>query len=395
MERNLKTVVAGHLCLDIFPSLEHLKAGEFMSLFQPGYLINVGKATLSTGGPVSNTGLALHILGIPTSLMGKVGDDLFGQTVISLIRARDPGLILGMIIDSATSTSYTVIVNPPGVDRIFLHHTGANDTFSEQDIPYDALADTVLFHFGYPPLMRRMYEKNGEELALIMRNVKQNGVTTSLDMAFPDPSSPSGRVNWREIFKATLPYVDIFTPSLEELLITLHPTEYTRLCEQAGSSQILPCVTPELLNDVSGELLDMGVKIVLIKIGDRGAFLRTASTASLKKMGRCQPGKLSEWNHVELWAPCFQVKLVGAAGSGDSTIAGFLSGLLRGLSPEDTLTMAVAVGGCNVEAVDTLSGLRSWEDTQKRVQQGWSRHSLEITSTGWTWDEIYNLSRKK
>ncbi len=41
-------------------------------------------------------------------------------------------------------------------------------------------------------------------------------------MAFPDPAHPSVQVDWRAIFKATLPYVDIFLPSIEELLMALH-----------------------------------------------------------------------------------------------------------------------------------------------------------------------------
>ncbi len=75
------------------------------------------------------------------------------------------------------------------------------------------------------------------------------------------------------------------------------------------------------------------------------------------------------------------------AGSGDSTIAGFLAGLLRGLSPEAAVTAAVAVGACNVEAADTLSGLRSWEETMARVAAGWERHPLEISAGGWRFEE--------
>ncbi len=51
-----------------------------------------------------------------------------------------------------------------------------------------------------------------------------------------------------------------------------------------------------------------------------------------------------------MWAPCFDVEVVGTTGSGDATIAGFLSALLRDASPEEAMTMAVAVGACNVEA---------------------------------------------
>ena len=82
---------------------------------------------------------------------------------------------------------------------------------------------------------------------------------------------------------------------------------------------------------------------------------------------------------------------MGAAGSGDATIAGFLSGLLRDMSPSEAVTAGVAVGACNVEAADTLSGLRSWEETMRRVAGGWARHDLGPASPGWEFDEAQQL----
>ena len=85
MTNSYEAVVAGHLCLDILPQLAGIPAGEFLKLFAPGRLVEVGPASLMTGGPVSNTGLALHKLGIATRLMGKVGADLFGQAVSQIV----------------------------------------------------------------------------------------------------------------------------------------------------------------------------------------------------------------------------------------------------------------------------------------------------------------------
>ncbi len=82
-------VVAGHLCLDIFPTLSHLPVGQFTALFRPGHLVDVGPVSFSTGGAVSNTGLALHRLGIETYLSAKVGVDPFAEIVRGIIRAYD------------------------------------------------------------------------------------------------------------------------------------------------------------------------------------------------------------------------------------------------------------------------------------------------------------------
>jgi sugar/nucleoside kinase (ribokinase family) len=130
---------------------------------------------------------------------------------------------------------------------------------------------------------------------------------------------------------------------------------------------------------------------VALKLGDRGLYLRTAGLSSIEALGRARPSDPAAWADKELWAPCFQVDVVGTAGSGDATIAGFLSALLRDMSPEAAVTAAVAVGACNVEAADTLSGIRAWDETMHRVASGWARHKLDLEAPGWHFDETHQL----
>jgi sugar/nucleoside kinase (ribokinase family) len=382
-----KAIVAGHICLDIIPNLQDVPAGKFFDLFQPGLMLQIGPPQFSTGGPVSNTGLALHILGIDTYLIGKVGQDMFGHAIMESLRNFEEKLIQGMIVDPSVTTSYTIIISPPGIDRLFLHHPGANDTFQSQDIRLDQLSDAAIFHFGYPPVMASIYNNDGEALVDLYQRAKSTGITTSLDMCFPDPGSSGGKANWPEIFHKVLPYVDIFSPSIEEILFTLQKDLYYRLLKDGGS-RFSRLISPDLLDEISQELLDLGVKIVLLKLGDQGAYLRTAGEAVLAGMGKSRPDKLEIWSNQQLWAPCYKVNVAGTTGSGDATIAGFLSALLRSLSPQEAINSAVAVGACNVEAPDAISGIKSWEMTQMRIADGWERHPLDLSDQpGWTWCE--------
>jgi len=385
----LKTVVvAGHICLDIIPDLSSMPAGEFKTVFEPGSLIEIGPAALSTGGPVSNTGLALHRLGVPTRLMAKIGQDHLGQIVLDLIKSYDPHLAEGMVSDASTSTSYSVIISPPGIDRIFLHSPGANHTFEAHDVDLNLVQNAALFHFGYPPVMRKMYKNGGQELCKLLLSVKETGATTSLDMCYPDPLSEGGKADWRAILRSVLPYVDIFLPSIEELFISLEPDLYHQL-NRAGN--LLENIDTDLLHQLSSELLEMGVKVAGIKLGERGLYLRTAGRNMLEGMGRAKPDSLSRWAERELWAPPFRVKVIGTTGSGDAAIAGFLAALLRGLYPEEAVTMANAVAACNVEAADALSGIRSWKDTRERIQSGWEQLPLSVTSPSWEWNDLWQL----
>jgi sugar/nucleoside kinase (ribokinase family) len=383
-----RAIVAGHICLDIIPDVSAIEPGTFNANFRPGHLLEAGAATLSTGGPVSNTGLALHKLGVPVRLIAKVGDDSFGHVVTRIIDAIDPELLSGMELDPQAITSYSVIISPPHIDRIFLHCPGANHDFGSDDVSTAQLAQADLLHFGYPPLMRRIYSNGGRELAELMGRAQAIGVTTSIDLCYPDPHSEAGRLDWVALFRSVLPHVDVFAPSLEELLFMLRRKTFDELTARGS---VVDQATPELLHDISDELIGLGVKIVLIKLGARGAYLRTADVIAIDQLGRAAPTDRAAWADRELWTPCFEVDVVGTTGSGDATIAGFLTALLRDASPATAMTMAVAVGACNVEAADALSSVRSWEDTTRRIAQGWARLPMKIEAPGWQWNDQHQL----
>jgi len=178
-------VVAGHVSLDVFPTLY----GPVK--IEPGRLVVVGPAVLSTGGVVANTGVALHRLGVRVGLCAKVGDDVFGRAVLESLAQHGEHLVAGIEVCAAEPTSYTIVITPPGEDRSFLHCPGANQTFGAEDIPYDDLAGARLFHFGYPPLMPRMYADDGAQLRVKL------GAGAGLNPHFGAPE-------WRIVFGVEL-----------------------------------------------------------------------------------------------------------------------------------------------------------------------------------------------
>jgi sugar/nucleoside kinase (ribokinase family) len=87
--------------------------------------------------------------------------------------------------------------------------------------------------------------------------------------------------------------------------------------------------------------------------------------------------------------------VAGTTGSGDATIAGLLSAISRDLDPIRAATAAVAVGACNVEAPDALSGLRSWSDTMARIDANWSRLPITLSSPHWEWNQDAGIWEKR
>ncbi|MEH7382961.1 carbohydrate kinase family protein, partial [Bacillus sp. JJ1533] len=318
LQKQFEVIVAGHLCLDIIPNLQ---TNRPENLFQPGRLVNIGQALLSTGGAVSNTGIALHRLGIPTRLMGKVGDDNWGNIILDAFRQHDNSLVEGMIVSEGENSSYSIVISPENSDRFFMHYPGTNDTFNVNDIKKYQIEGAKLFHFGYPPLMKNMYEKDGEQLVQIFKNVKEQGLTTSLDMSKPDPNSTAGKVNWKNILSNVLPYVDIFLPSIEEALYMVNREMFEKIASKSGD--ISKHLNASLISELADELLSMGTPIVVLKLGDQGLYIKTTSNITrLKNLVHCNLHDIENWRGRELLIPCFEVNVSGTTGAGDCTIAG-------------------------------------------------------------------------
>jgi len=383
MGEPIDAVVAGHICLDITPEIT-TGADSVAELFRPGKLIQVGPVTLSTGGPVSNTGFPLRRLGMKVALMGKCGDDAFGRAVIERIRAEAPGAEAGMKLAAGETSSYTVVINPPGIDRIFLHCPGANDTFASADVDTAAVGRARLFHFGYPQLMAGTYADGGAELVRIVRSAKSAGATTSLDTAYPDPAGPSGQVDWAPILDSALKHVDIFTPSVEELTFMIRRATFEQLRDRAGDGELLAQIDGGLLADLAGQCLAAGAAIVLIKCGYLGLYVRTAGADRLERLGRARCGRVDDWADRELLEPSYAVEsIVSATGAGDCAIAGFLTAFLRGRDIEDALRYGCAVGAQNLRAADSISGVGSWEQTVEQVDARPPKNPVDIDLPGW------------
>ncbi len=380
-----EAIVAGHICLDIIPLFETAQEGGLAAYLAPGRLTEVGPATLSTGGTVSNAGINLHRLGISTQLMGKVGDDLLGRAVLEILRSHGAELAQGMIVVPDETTSYTLVIDPPAVDRAFLHHAGTNATFGLEDVRYDLLDRARIFHFGYPPLMAQMYAQAGTGLAEMCRRAKKRGVTTSLDLAMPDTEGPSGQADWRAVLSRTLPHVDLFMPSVEELLFMLRRDRFDELTWQVGATHLLEALAVDEIVSLADEALALGASIVLLKAGARGILLRTVP--ALPDLGRGTPADRASWSDRQIWAACFRPDVnASTVGTGDAAIAGFLAAVLRGTLPALALNVATATGACCVEMSGALSGVRSWEETIARIDAGWKRLPLALDASGWTWD---------
>ena len=364
-----KVIAAGHICLDITPVFPSGRQYDSIGqLLIPGKLITTGQADVHTGGSVANTGLALKILGADVELLGKVGSDAFGDMVRGILAQYGAG---GLIVDEESSTSYSVVLAVPGVDRIFLHNPGANNTFRASDVPEESLRDAALFHFGYPPLMKKMYENGAEELVCLFRKLKEQGIATSLDLAAVDAASEAGRVDWEAVLAGVLPFTDFFVPSFEELCFMLDRPRYEMLVRCAGDITSVLDMDRDV-KPLASRCLELGCRTVLIKCGTAGMYYCTSNAETMAGVGRRLELDAEVWADREGIQPCFRAdQVLSGTGAGDTSIAAFLMAVMQGKSPARCVALAAAEGACAVTAYDALSGLKSISELEQRLASGW------------------------
>ena len=373
-----KAICAGHVCIDLTPMFPGRSIpADISSVLVPGKLVQMHGMDIHTGGAVANTGLAMKRLGVDVQLQGKIGNDAMGQLVRAAFEAENAAE--GLLISENSSTSYSVVLAPPGIDRIFLHDPGANDTFCCDDMNWDAFRSASLMHFGYPPLMRLLFQDNGVELERIFRHAKEMGVATSLDMAASDPASEGGMADWQAILSRVLPYVDFFVPSAEELAFMLDKTMYHRWLTEARGGDATDCIRLADMQKLSEAALSMGARIVLIKCGARGIYYRSADEATLAPLCTALDLNPAQWACKEGFECSFvPEKVLSGTGAGDTCIAAFLTAVLRGDGFHKAVTLAAAEGACCVAAYDALSGIKPLPELETMIAKGWKKNACEL-----------------
>ncbi|MFC1601271.1 carbohydrate kinase family protein [Candidatus Sumerlaeota bacterium] len=383
---DIEIVAAGHLCLDIIPAFNiQDKIDNISSIFIPGTMINMGKCVVVGGGPVTNAGVSIKRLGPKVELIGKCGDDDFGNLILAWYEKYE-GHFAGLHQVPGESTSYTIAICVPGIDRFYLHHCGANDTFGRDDVDFDIVARAKACLLGYPPWMKKLYRDNGSELTAILDRTKELDTTTALDLSIPDIESEAGQCDWQSILTDWIPRCDIMVPSAEEIYFFLHKDEYLERKRAIGPNvDILDHMSVNEVSRLADQMIEMGTGVAMVKCGHRGLYVRTAGAERLAKFGAAKPANLENWANRELWFPVYQEeKFVGALGSGDAAIAGFMSAFVWGHSVESSLRYANAAGSMNVTVPDGLSWNKGFDDLTRRIEAGWPTKEMHVEEEGWS-----------
>ena len=305
-------------CIGIF--VADCIAQTITKIPERGKLGLIDSLKLYSGGCAMNAAVDLKKLGADVSVLGMVGNDGFGSFLLGELEkngiSRD-----GVCVSDKESTSASVVLIDDGGERTFLHCTGANSVFTDKDVNFDVIKDAQIVFVAGTMLMESF---DGEPCARVLKQCKGMGKTTVLDSAWDD----TGR--WLDVIAPCMPYIDYFVPSIDEAKMF------------AGCDD---------LDGMADKFFDLGVKHVAIKAGKDGCYIRETKDSA------------------PIMIPAYRVKAVDTTGAGDSFCSGFLYGLSHGRALADCGKFANAVAAHCVMSVGASTGIKSYDEIQKFMQE--------------------------
>ncbi|MGN1080914.1 MAG: carbohydrate kinase family protein [Acutalibacteraceae bacterium] len=288
---------------------------------EPGALQYIDSSNMFVGGCASNASIDLAKLGVPVSLVCKLGKDLFGNFVYET--AKGYGVdCSGVVFDEGVQTTTSIVCVGSSGERSFLYNCGSTSALTVDEISDEVLADCDIVFIAGALLNHKL---DGEPAAKLFKKAQEMGKFTVMDTAF----DPTGR--WMSGIAAALPYLDLFMPSIEEAQ------------KIAGKDSF---------EDIAKVFFDMGVKNVIIKAGKKGAYIHEAG----KTEGYFAPTYLS-------------VKPTDTTGAGDSFCAGFLAGLAQDFSFDKSAKLGNAVGTHCVMEIGASTGIKPLAEIYKFMEE--------------------------
>ena len=281
----------------------------------PGNLVSIDQIEATTGGIVSNSGIALSRLGIRTAAIACVGRDAWADLVRRRYQAEAVDSQALITCDS-DSTSATVVLVDPNGQRSFLFCRGAAPQLSIEHVLrhrhlYAGASWMLLGYFSlFPEFDARLPE--------IVEQVRKAGCKTALDCA--------GAGGKADSLRPIMPHLDLYVPSYDEAVCQTGRSEPRAILQQ---------------------FRDWGARqIVGLKLGAQGALLSPA------------PDEFIEVAAVRPPRP-----VIDTTGAGDAFYAGLIAGLVRGKCLAEAGKIGAATGAACVTGLGASAGLMAWRET--------------------------------
>ncbi len=280
-----------------------------------GVLRTVDEIDIAAGGCVSNVGIALSRLGIPTAAVTTLGNDRWGRILRQeLLNAGVD--CRGLIERDGGSTSVCNVLVDRDSSRSFLFSAGvARDLDVERVLAsLSRFPSAQWLLFGYYSLFSQCDRK----LPKLFAEARMLGMKTALDTA--------GNGGSLDPLREILPLLDLYLPSCNE---AAHQTGLTE------ASDMIDCYRH---HGAAG--------IVGIKRGERGSVVSPAAGQLL---------------HIEAILPPHPI--VDTTGAGDTYLAGFIAALVKNRPVQQAAQIAAATAAWSLTQLGATAGVQTWGQT--------------------------------
>ncbi|RLD36692.1 MAG: carbohydrate kinase family protein [Bacteroidetes bacterium] len=304
MEKKFDVLVIGELNVDII--LHNIDIFP-----EVGKEVLAQQMTLTLGSSSAIFASNISGLGASVAFLGKIGKDEFGDIVLHDLRKQNVDVSM-IQTDNQLSTGATIVLSVKE-DRANITYPGAMDHLTINDISEDDLSKAKHVHFS----SYFMQPGFRGDLGKLFRRCKELGLTTSFDMQW-DPHE-----KWDLNIKDVLPYVDVFFPNEQELLLL------------TAKNNI-----PEAIDSIKKY-----VKTLAIKRGNQGSVV--FYDGNLKNM----PSFLNK-------------KVIDTTGAGDSFNAGFILKYINGNSIPECQEFGNLMGAVSTTAAGGVKAFTNFENVK-------------------------------
>jgi len=297
-----KIVIIGSLTYDISVVAPHIpKKGETL----------IGSKIVSTpGGKGANQATTCLRLGIPTAIVGAIGDDNFGAIVGETHKQSGLDTSHLQVIPNCSTGFASIFVDINGYNSIVVV-PGSNLELSPQNV------DETLSLIKNAEVIMTQLEVPLETTYYALKKAKELGKITIFN---PAPA--------QDLDHKIYEVVDYITPNETELEI-LTGIEVLSVDDAIKGAKILQ---------------SYGAKNVIVTLGEQGALLITSEGHTL--------------------VPAIKVTAIDTVAAGDCFNGGFATGLVLGKTPLESVHIGVVTAALSVTKEGSLSSLPTIDEVR-------------------------------
>lgn len=305
--------------------LDVVTFGEAMALFMaetPGPLDEVRHFTRELAGAETNVAIGLARLGLKSGWASKVGADAFGTFIMKRL-AEENVNVDHVFKDDSYPTGFQLkekaLKGDPAVQ--YFRKGSAASFMSADDFQKDYFSGAGHLHMTGIPLAISSHTRSFAEKALT--HMKETGRTVSFD--------PNLRPTLWASQQEMIEVVNEFAFKADYVLPGISEGELLTGYSSPG--------------DIASFYLEKGVNLVVIKLGEQGAFYKNHA-----EEGTVKPFEVE--------------KVVDTVGAGDGFAVGLISGLLENLPLNEAVLRGNAIGALAVQSPGDNDG---YPDRQKLI----------------------------